>query len=321
MHVSFEKYPQDYLSGTNQWTGNTIIDSLIGRNMISTVIEKRDSLYYNGSMVNGKISGAQVNQYRSLTGNTIGLDKQFQLSIASPINDFQPFSFSGNTLSRDSRYRQMVSFDSYDNKNNITQFTAADQVPVSILWDYLNTEPIAKVTNAAVDQVAFTSFEADGKGGWAFSGTPATDASAMTGGKDYTLNGSNNITKPGLSSSKSFVVSYWSKTGSATVNGSSGTQMASANGWKYFEHRLASGISSVTVSGSVTIDGLRLYPSDAQMTSYTYSPLVGMTSSADAGSHISYYLYDALGRMTAIKDQDGNVIKTIQYHYKGQALP
>jgi YD repeat-containing protein len=97
--------------------------------------------------------------------------------------------------------------------------------------------------------------------------------------------------------------------------------MASANGWKYFEHRLASGITSVTVSGSVTIDGLRLYPSDAQMTSYTYSPLVGMTSSADAGSHISYYLYDALGRMTAIKDQDGNVIKTIQYHYKGQALP
>ena len=56
----------------------------------------------------------------------------------------------------------------------------------------------------------------------------------------------------------------------------------------------------------------------ALVTTYTYKPLVGMTSNCDINNRISYYEYDGLGRLKVIKDQDGNVIKTIDYHYKGQ---
>jgi YD repeat-containing protein len=241
------------------------------------------------------------------------------INLQTPSSSFTNAAVSGNTITRDSRYldESIYSFAF----GNPVQITAHDGVSSSYIWDYLNTQPIAKVSNAAVDQVAFTSFEADGKGGWTFSGSPATDAAALTGTKDYTLNGSNNITKTGLSSAKSFVISYWSKTVSATVNGVSGTLLASANGWNYYEHKLAAGITSVTIGGSVKIDELRLYPSDAQMNSYTYSPLVGMTTSADANGRITFYQYDDLGRLITIKDQDGNIIKTVQYHYKGQVLP
>lgn len=241
------------------------------------------------------------------------------VNLQAPSSTFTNAYISGTLLNKDSRYVDEATYN-YAASNPV-QVTAHDGVSNSYIWDYLNTEPIAKVSNAPVDQIAFTSFESDGKGGWTFNGTPAADASALTGGKDYTLNGSNNITKSGLSSAKSFIVSYWSKTGSATVNGSAGTLMVSANAWKYYEHKLTAGITSVTVSGSVTIDELRLYPSDAQMNSYTYSPLVGMTTSADANSHITYYQYDGLGRLITLKDQDGNILKTIQYHYKGQVLP
>jgi YD repeat-containing protein len=238
------------------------------------------------------------------------------VNLQAPSSTFTNAAISGTGLTKDSRYQDEATYNFAS--GNPVQVTPASGVASAYIWDYANTRPIAKASNAAVDQIAFTSFESDGKGGWTFSGTPAADASALTGTKDYALNGSNNITRSGLSTSKSFIVSYWSKSGSATVNGSSGTLVLTANSWHYYVHTLAAGISSVTVSGSVTIDELRLYPADAQMTSYTYSPLLGMTTSADADSHISYYQYDALGRLNVIRDQDGNIIKTVQYHYAGQ---
>ena len=55
------------------------------------------------------------------------------------------------------------------------------------------------------------------------------------------------------------------------------------------------------------------------MISYTYAPLIGMTSECDADNRITYYFYDTLGRLKWIKDQDGNIVKTIQYHF--QTIP
>ncbi|HEY1202051.1 MAG TPA: hypothetical protein VGE79_13760, partial [Niastella sp.] len=66
------------------------------------------------------------------------------------------------------------------------------------------------------------------------------------------------------------------------------------------------------------IDELRLYPADAQMTTFTYAPLIGATSNCSSNNAITYYEYDALGRLQVTKDQDGNIIKTIEYHYQGQ---
>jgi YD repeat-containing protein len=33
---------------------------------------------------------------------------------------------------------------------------------------------------------------------------------------------------------------------------------------------------------------------------------------------VTYYYYDGFGRLKWIKDQDGNIIKTFQYHYLGK---
>ncbi|AZI24072.1 hypothetical protein EA772_01455 [Pedobacter sp. G11] len=55
---------------------------------------------------------------------------------------------------------------------------------------------------------------------------------------------------------------------------------------------------------------------DAFIISYTYKPLVGMTSMTDAKGMTTYYHYDAFGRLQFVKDQDGNVVKQNTYHYK-----
>ena len=56
----------------------------------------------------------------------------------------------------------------------------------------------------------------------------------------------------------------------------------------------------------------------AQVTIYTYQPLVGMTSATDATGVTTYYEYDELQRLKRVKDREGNIVKHNIYHYKGQ---
>jgi hypothetical protein len=188
----------------------------------------------------------------------------------------------------------------------------------AFIWDENYNEVLAQCTNADAANVAFTSFETAANGSWIYNSSAVVlDNTAPTGGSAYNLSASNNISISALSNSTSYVVSYWSKTGSNfTVSGTTSIKQGKTiNGWTYFEH-IITGATSLTISGTGSVDEVRLYPTDAQMVSYTYSPLIGMTSQCDADNRITYYFYDGIGRLKWIKDQDGNIIKTFQYHYQ-----
>lgn len=63
------------------------------------------------------------------------------------------------------------------------------------------------------------------------------------------------------------------------------------------------------------LDALRDIPG-VMATTYTYDPLVGITSKTDVNGRTTYYLYDDFGRLKFLKDQDGNILSKNQYHYK-----
>jgi hypothetical protein len=217
-------------------------------------------------------------------------------------------------VSKDSRYTARVLFNRYDTKGNLLEQQKVNDMSTGYLWDHFYTIPVAQAINADSAVVAYTSFEADSKGGWIFSGSTSADATSPTGAKCYLASGGN-ITRSNLTS-KSYIISYWGKSGSVNVNSTGPTRTGKTIGsWTYYEHEVTT--TSITVSGSNYIDELRLYPKGALMTTYTFTPLVGMTSQCDATNKINYYEYDTFGRLKLIKNEDGKILKRIDYKYLG----
>lgn len=216
-------------------------------------------------------------------------------------------------------YETRLHYYGYDASGNPLSVSKEKDAKISYIWDYNSTYPIAEVKNATSSDIAYTSFEADGTGNWGGINTANIIASAktVTGSRYYSLSG---IPLTKSVSTGNYIVSYWSKNGSYNVNSSTAKTLrtvVTADGvtWTNYEHNI-SNTSSISVNGTGAIDELRLYPDNAQMTSYTFTPLVGMTTQADANGRISYYEYDNYGRVKLIRDMDRNIIKTFSYTLK-----
>ncbi len=86
----------------------------------------------------------------------------------------------------------------------------------------------------------------------------------------------------------------------------------------------ASNLDDDTTIGSLGNEGtlriklqeLREALPEAQVTTFTYDPLIGVTSITDPRGQTIYYQYDGFNRLEFIKDKDGNILKENQYNYK-----
>lgn len=68
----------------------------------------------------------------------------------------------------------------------------------------------------------------------------------------------------------------------------------------------------------VALNNLRDSLPDAMVTSYTYDPLIGVTSITNPRGETIYYIYDTQGRLKEVKDLNGNLINSNDYNYKPQ---
>lgn len=318
--TSTSKYAYNFLPTGATSTGNPVLDTMINEHMYAEPIEKTET-YTTSSGPETTASQLNVFQPGSIIGSILPY-KISILNIPAPVTNFVPASVVSGSVTGDSRYTQMISFDLYDFKNNITQYTPRNSTPVSILWDYQNSLPVAQVKNAINASFLYTSFEADGKGGWSYTGSPITDVTAPTGAWVYPLS-AGTITSSFFATTNAYVLSYWSNNGVATVMGGgssiSGTPLRSNNGWTYYEHQVPVGVAQVTISGSASIDELRLYPASSQMTTYTFDP-GGIKAITDTKNQISYFEYDPFQRLKNIKDWNGNIVKNYGYHTYDQTV-
>jgi YD repeat-containing protein len=291
-------YSPDYSSIDN-------IPSILSKNIIALPIKQET--HRNNQIISGKVNRLNAD------GKPIEIYAYESTSPQPP-----PTHSSGTIVPNGYNKKVDLAYDA--TTKNINKAQAADNVNTAYLWAYNTSYPIASVSNANATDVAATSFESEGKGNWTYLGSAYSDIPVKTGRQYYKLGGGN-ISRS-LASGK-YKLEYWSKCSSISLSGGTITTIrtspADQNGWILYEKEVQV-TTAVTLqfsgSASAFIDELRIYPVNAQMTTYTYDPVNGITSITDPNNFCVYYEYDAFGRLKWIKDKDGSIVKAQDYHYK-----
>jgi YD repeat-containing protein len=296
-----------------------MLNQMVRRNMIRQP-------YWKGNYKNGVLLSYQRTMYDNLWGTNDSLIAPKTDSLwAYGSNDGVPVS--------------TVSYQAYGKYGNITQMTDPKGVPSSYTWTADGTYPVSQTIGANINEVLYNGFE--DAGNW--TGVTSDATQVYSGRYAGMITNAGTATYPGwinvsLSAATKFKFSGWvySNGPGATINlmmKKSGETAAYSyidnistsqiGKWVYVEKEYAVPADVKTLSiridnngtGKVWFDDIKLRPSVAQMNTYTYTPLVGMTSKNDEGNHIVYYEYDGLGRLKVIRDKDRNILKTFSYNY------
>ena len=237
--------------------------------------------------------------------------------------------------------------------SNLLQQHKNSDVSHVYLWGYNQTYPIAEVINAKSNEIFFSGFEETG--GWdgnltaydltkSHTGKYSGRIDKTTSGELYSM--STNWLNVSLAAPTKYKYSGWVYSNGPSVDIYFFMKRTGENGyfsyvnnilttvtgkWIYLEKefevpadvtqlniRVDNNADNISAGTSVWFDDIRLHPSASQMTTYTYDPLIGMTSATDPNNRTTYYEYDDFGRLALVKDQDKNILKKICYNYAGQ---
>lgn len=146
--------------------------------------------------------------------------------------------------------QKKITYDKYDDKGNVLQYTVEGGITVSNIWGYKKTQLIAKLENTTYDQVA--SYVSN------LQNLSDIDDDTCLSGNCKELNLRNNL------------------------------------------------------------NTLRTLFPQAMVNTYTYNPLIGLTSVTDSKGVSGYYEYDSFGRLKFLKDSALNILQEYCYNYKGQ---
>ncbi len=309
------RYPVDYTVTNAQGQKGQSISNLQYLNMVSVPVEQFTEIEKGGVK---KLKNAIYTSYmpsKPLTDTLFYLtDKDLSIS------DYAGIGITEDGFSRESIYQPEIIACKYGISNELLQQQKYNHHPLSYIYNLHKTHHVAIATNASHDQIAYSSFEEDDNGSFNLHNDAKSSADAITGKMSYILNVGKNITKtelPQLPAGSQYVITYWAKNGSVSVNATTGTPIITKFGWTLNEHRLPYNTNSITISGSnVNIDELRLLPSSSQMSTTTFESLIGITSQCDINNNITYYEYDEFVRLLRIRDIDRNIVKQFEYRFQ-----
>jgi len=337
--VMFEQCDEDYSTCTHDYSENyTSISEMQSKHMLSGLVEEQ-SLNQKGTEI--KLNSGSLIEYKDFGGDILKPYKVNRLEQMNSSTDLtQAYINSTADFIYNSNYKPAVIMDSYDDKGNLLQLHQVNGIYKSYIWGYNKTQPIAEVKNAKVNEIFFTSYEEDED----FPNLTYKCITDSHSGKQCYMIPAGDFNKaidfPKSALHGKYVYSAWVKTlGTGTfvtikdfTNGTtsaySWTPVPNTNDqWNYFEAIAdlddASYNSSNNIrvevwnSGSTVtyVDDVRFRPLNSQMTTYTYQPLVGMSSSTDDNNRTTYYEYDDLGRLLNTRDEDRNILSHNEYNY------
>jgi YD repeat-containing protein len=273
-------YPDDFAAG------DAVLDAMKTRHMRSQVIETVASTKSDASQL-GLVAASRKSY--AIKGNCIVPDKEWSAPISFPVLTTNPLTTARNY------YEDRLLYHVYDNYGNIMEHSMKNGIRTAYQWGHNATVPVAKADHAQAQQIYFTSFE---------EGAGTTTVQYRTGRKSKAVNGTFVVPITGATAGD-YVLSYWAKEGNAP--------------WSYREKSIVNYQPGQTIATNPVngyIDEVRLFPKGATMTTYTYEPLVGVTSMTDSNNVTVYYNYDTFGRLSCLRDQDNNILECYEYKYQ-----
>jgi YD repeat-containing protein len=295
---------------------------------------------HDGKCVSGEYF--EYDFFNGIGGEIARPYKKHELKIEEPISGFQQLrmntSAGGGILEKSGDYQPTMVIDFYDISGNPAQMRKIDGNPNALIWDN-NGNLLAQCSNANRSEIYFTSFEDNYREWYANEQEHVSVVEDEHCGEK-----SVRVANAFLVYSKSvesLVGRKYRASCFAKGNGETGcfkVQVHLSNGtilyhqptvllsgyWNqiYIDFEVPSTAKKVSIyltnsnDEPIYFDDVRFHPSDARMTTYTYKPLVGMTSKTLPDGTTEYYEYDGFNRLKHIKDKDGRIVKSHDYHYK-----
>lgn len=205
------------------------------------------------------ITTSKLKKSISDSGKTISkVETIYPTATGSVAGDYV-LPLSSKSYSLDNIQQTDVTYDKYDNKGNLLQYTTSDGVPVSFIWGYFNTYPIVKVVGLSYDTLMSEVF------GW--------------------------VANPEANDAPQFVLDSYAP---------------------------VTPISQQNILNSLDNFRKHSYLKNYHITTYTYDPLVGITSITPPSGIREVYLYDSANRLKEIRQDNstGKLLKEYKYNYK-----
>jgi hypothetical protein len=285
-NTTYFRYPLDFAGIPSSPSDPSVIGikRLRDDHFITNVIEK-----YNTEKIPGGVEKVLDGSLTTYKANQPLPDEIFVLKSVQPkpISNFITSYINGlGNFVKDIDYETRLKLLQYDGLGNLLAQKKDQDVLYSYLWGYNSYYPIAQIVNAQPTEVFHTSFE---------ESIANTSTIAKTGVKSFAA--AYTVVLP---STGAFKLTYWRKVGSSD--------------WEFMETTISA--NQVIGGTGILIDEVRVYPSNAQMTTFTYKQGLGLASMNDPNNSIVYYEYDVFGRLKLIRDNAGNIIQSYLYNYK-----
>ncbi len=321
-------YPKDY-----NLSALPILQAMVNKNIINVPIAT-ETWQTNASGTIEMLSASVAEFGVAANGDYMPI-KNYRLQTDKPVPINVIGAFNPSVLVRNSNLIKPETEITYSNTGNMVELKDIEAAKKNctiysnnvVNFSSNTTEyPIATITNAALSEVAYSSFEYDPPAGasngifldnnWTITSANWTDELSPTGKRNIELNSTTTISA-NVSVTKDYKLTLWATSNSFSVNSFAPTIIGpTINGWTYYEYNIPSGAVSPIITGSCKIDELRLYPKSSNITTITYDAGIGKTSECDINNRIVYYEYDALGRLVKVRDESRNIIKTYEYNFK-----
>lgn len=152
--IEYKSLSPDHHQITNEIT--ILSDGKTNETTYQYAHEKANQLMIDKNMIGIPL---ETTTTRTINGTTKTLGKTetiypTSLPTSQTGNLVLPTSVLSYDLQNPTSSTTEVTYDKYDNKGNIQQYTTKDGIPTAIIWGYNNTQPIAKVVGATHAQVS-----------------------------------------------------------------------------------------------------------------------------------------------------------------------